>query len=73
MILCRWQLFRNAPSGMVTQAEFESIAPFVTAVSLMTYDYSHPQRYSLLVTLTLILVGCSPLCNNDRSKSRLFG
>jgi len=27
------------------QAEFELIAPYVTAFSLMTYDYSHPQRY----------------------------
>ena len=38
-------LCRNVGSGMVMQADFESIAPFVTAVSLMTYDFSPPQRY----------------------------
>jgi len=37
---------------MVMQSEFESIAPYVTAVSLMTYDFSHPQRYCSVILLS---------------------
>ncbi|XP_076325892.1 chitinase domain-containing protein 1 [Tachypleus tridentatus] len=34
---------RNKP-GMFTHEDFVRVAPFVTAFSLMTYDYSNPER-----------------------------
>jgi len=40
-----YKLCSDTGNGAVTRTEFESIAPFVTAVSLMTYDFSHPHRY----------------------------
>ena len=30
---------------MVTQKDFEQLAPSVDAFSLMTYDFSNPMRY----------------------------
>lgn len=37
-------VYNNMDSGVVTRMEFEALAPYVTAFSLMTYDYSNPMR-----------------------------
>lgn len=38
--------FRGVKSNLVTRADFEKVAPLVDAISLMTYDFSEPNRLS---------------------------
>ena len=42
-----WYISRRGANGMVTRSDFTNVIDSVDAVSLMTYDFSHPNRCEL--------------------------
>ena len=55
LLYCLYGLLSNNP-GMVNRDDFELLIDSVDAVTLMTYDYSHPRRYYMCLACMLPVI-----------------